>query len=462
MSPIIQVENLGKCYRLHHESRERYTALRDVIARKAGGFLEKLKFGKQKAETFRGEAQDKFQLSQFPTSAFPAAPAADEDFWALKDVSFEVKQGEVVGIIGRNGAGKSTLLKILSRITEPTTGRITLRGRVASLLEVGTGFHPELTGRENIYLNGAILGMTKVEIKSKFDEIVAFAEIEKFLDTPVKRYSSGMYVRLAFAVAAHLEPEILIVDEVLAVGDAQFQKKCLGKMQEVSKGGRTVLFVSHNMSAVKALCLKVIMLEQGHVKHCGAVDEIVECYLRSGEAGVHDGVISDDLPRQYSSGEARLRRIQLLDAAGNQAQSALTGESLYIRVEWEIIHSLSSAIVEIGVMDSDGHQITQSFSCDRHGAGRPMETGWHEIRLRIDETFFPGHYSLLVGLHKDDGTTVDFVERALDFEVLNTGKGEPNHYRWSVRGYLRPQQEWQGPFRHDQLSSVSTQTHNTL
>lgn len=434
--PIIRVENLSKCYRIHHESRERYTALRDVITRKVRHL--------------------------FTPSTTSHQPSTEEDFWALKDVSFEVNQGEVVGIIGRNGAGKSTLLKILSRITEPTKGRITLNGRIASLLEVGTGFHPELTGRENIYLNGAILGMTKAEIKSKFDEIVAFAEVERFLDTPVKRYSSGMYVRLAFAVAAHLEPEILVVDEVLAVGDAEFQKKCLGKMKDVAGGGRTVLFVSHNMAAVKALCMKVIMLEQGCVQHCGAVDEIVECYLRSGEAGVHDGVISDDLPRQYSTGEARLRRIQLLDAAGNQAQSALTGESLHIHVEWEIIRPLTSAIVEIGVMDFDGHQITQSFSCDKHGVGWPMETGWHEIRLRIDETFFPGRYSLLVGLHKDDGTTVDFVERALDFEVLNTGKGEPNYYRWSVRGYLRPQQEWQGPFRHNQLSSVSTQTHNTL
>ncbi len=202
-----------------------------------------------------------------------------EEFWALRDVSFDIKQGEVVGIIGRNGAGKSTLLKILSRITEPTTGRIHLRGRVASLLEVGTGFHPELTGRENIYLNGAILGMSKVEIKRKFDEIVAFSEIEKFLDTPVKRYSSGMYVRLAFAVAAHLEPEILIVDEVLAVGDSSFQKKCLGKMGQVAKGGRTVLFVSHNMPAVQALCNKAIYLKTGSVRAVGDVEPLLNQYL---------------------------------------------------------------------------------------------------------------------------------------------------------------------------------------
>ena len=223
-----------------------------------------------------------------------AAPSwratATEEFWALKDVSFEVKRGEVLGIIGRNGAGKSTLLKILSRITEPSEGRVTIKGRVASLLEVGTGFHPELTGRENIYLNGAILGMTRAEIKRKFDEIVAFAEVEKFLDTPVKRYSSGMYVRLAFAVAAHLEPEILVVDEVLAVGDAEFQKKCLGKMSEVASGGRTVLFVSHNMAAVTSLCSRAVLLVGGKLGRQGDVAETVGAYLGDGRASaLNDG-----------------------------------------------------------------------------------------------------------------------------------------------------------------------------
>jgi len=226
---IITVENLSKKYIISHKKQEHYTAMRDVLVNGVKGFGKKLLGKGNKSNT-------------------------KEDFWALKDINFEIKQGDRVGIIGRNGAGKSTLLKILSRITEPTTGKIHLRGRVASLLEVGTGFHPELTGRENIFLNGAIMGMSKWEIKKKFDEIVEFAEVEKFLDTPVKRYSSGMYVRLAFAVAAHLEPEILIVDEVLAVGDAQFQKKCLGKMEDVGKEGRTVLFVSHNMGAVNQLC----------------------------------------------------------------------------------------------------------------------------------------------------------------------------------------------------------------
>ena len=255
--PIITVENLGKKYRLdHHVQRQRYTALRDVITANAK------------------------RLIRFPFTrrGLSDSSGRTEEFWALKHVSFEVNQGEVVGIIGPNGAGKSTLLKILSRITEPTAGRVRLRGRVASLLEVGTGFHPELTGRENIYLNGAILGMARAEIRRKFDEIVAFAEVEKFLDTPVKRYSSGMYVRLAFAVAAHLEPEILVVDEVLAVGDAEFQKKCLGKMQDVSMGGRTVLFVSHNMAAVQSLCGTGILLDGGRLLHLGSIGSVIGEY----------------------------------------------------------------------------------------------------------------------------------------------------------------------------------------
>jgi len=250
MSDIaIKVEHLSKSYLLGHNTAqpERYTALRDVIARNARNLVRTTRDMMAGKPSIQGDEV--------------------EEFWALKDVSFEIKRGETVGIIGRNGAGKSTLLKILSRITEPTTGRIIIDGHVSSLLEVGTGFHPELTGRENIYLNGAILGMVRAEIRRKFDEIVAFAEIEKFLDTPVKRYSSGMYVRLAFSVAAHLEPEILIVDEVLAVGDAAFQKKCLGKMGDVARAGRTVLFVSHQMAAVQHLCGSCILLGQGGLRY---------------------------------------------------------------------------------------------------------------------------------------------------------------------------------------------------
>ena len=271
---IISVEKVGKRYTLSHKGNgERYTALRDVIARQA---VVPFRAIGQKMRAWSGS-----NGSEPHVSASTPSRNSVENFWALKDVSFEMKQGDVVGIIGRNGAGKSTLLKILSRITEPTEGRIRIKGRVASLLEVGTGFHPELTGRENIYLNGAILGMSRAEIKAKFDEIVAFTEVEKFLDTPVKRYSSGMYVRLAFAVAAHLEPEILIVDEVLAVGDTEFQMKCLGKMEDVSHCGRTVIFVSHNMAAITSLTGTSVLLQAGNCVFFGETQDAVEKYLSS-------------------------------------------------------------------------------------------------------------------------------------------------------------------------------------
>jgi lipopolysaccharide transport system ATP-binding protein len=275
---IIKVEHLAKRYRLRHQAnRGSYVTLREVIVDRCKG-------------VFR--------------SSKPNYPGK-EDFWAVKDISFEIKKGEVVGIIGRNGAGKSTLLKILSRITAPTEGRVRLRGRVASLLEVGTGFHPELTGRENIFLNGAILGMTKAEIRRKFEEIVAFSEIEKFLDTPVKRYSSGMYVRLAFAVAAHLEPEILIVDEVLAVGDAEFQKKCLGKMHDVATAGRTVLFVSHNLQAVSLLCSRGMLLRSGTLAYDGSVEKTVAAYI-STFVSASDSAEAPD--RRTGSGEYRFTK----------------------------------------------------------------------------------------------------------------------------------------------------------
>lgn len=258
-NPVVSVEGVGKRYRLRHRHDvEGYQTMRDALATTVKAPWQWL-------------------------SGTRAPAATVDDFWALREVSFEIAEGEVVGIIGRNGAGKSTLLKILSRITEPTTGRVTIAGRVASLLEVGTGFHPELTGRENIFLNGAILGMTRREMAARFDAIVAFAEVTGFLDTPVKRYSSGMYVRLAFAVAAHLEPDVLMVDEVLAVGDAEFQKKCLGKMHDVSRGGRTVLFVSHNMAAVQALCTRAIWLDGGRVAAIGDTTEVMARYLQGAQ-----------------------------------------------------------------------------------------------------------------------------------------------------------------------------------
>lgn len=366
-----------------------------------------------------------------------------EEFWALKDVSFQVERGDVLGIVGRNGAGKSTLLKILSKITEPTEGRVRLRGRIASLLEVGTGFHPELTGRENIFLNGAILGMSRAEIAGKFDEIVAFAEIEKFLDTPVKRYSSGMYVRLAFAVAAHLEPEILIVDEVLAVGDIEFQRKCLGKMKDVSqRDGRTVLFVSHNVAAVKALCRSGLFLEQGVVGVWGTVDQAVDAYMRLGGPGQLNGVIPDELPRKYFTGEAKLRTVVLLNETGTAVNAIVTGTPLNVLVQWEMLEPSDNVMIEIGIANADGLQVTQSYSATPKSTVGKMDVGWYEVRLSITDTIFPGRYSLLAGIHWTSGPTIDFIERVFDFEVINAEPGSPSHYPWGVRGFLRPQQQW--------------------
>ncbi len=321
---VIQVENLGKKYIIGHQQQERYTSLRDVIANSAKGLLKTCQNPKSKIQNSK------------------------EEFWALKDVSFEVKQGDRVGIIGRNGAGKSTLLKILSRITEPTTGRISIKGRVASLLEVGTGFHPELTGRENIFLNGAILGMSKAEIKKKFDEIVAFAEVEKFLDTPVKRYSSGMYVRLAFAVAAHLEPEILVVDEVLAVGDIEFQKKCLGKMEVVGKEGRTVVFVSHNMAAVEKLCQCGIVLHRGNVKCIGSQTEAITQYLTS----FSDSLVSlRDRTDRQGSGKVKVVAIEIRDEEGNILEVVQSGQTIdiYLYFETQPQAKLSRIITSLAV-----------------------------------------------------------------------------------------------------------------
>ena len=369
--PIIRVENLGKCYRLHHEQRERYTALRDVISSKVKGLFQR-------------------------SSGSAKAASSDEDFWALRDVNFEVNQGEVVGIIGRNGAGKSTLLKILSRITEPTKGRITLRGRVASLLEVGTGFHPELTGRENIYLNGAILGMTKVEIKSKFDEIVAFAEIEKFLDTPVKRYSSGMYVRLAFAVAAHLEPEILIVDEVLAVGDAQFQKKCMGKMGDVARGGRTVLFVSHNIGAVRNLCSRGLYLQAGSLAMSGQTNEVLERYgndMHSSGAGI---IMAHE--------QLQIENVALLDQNGVSCVNYPSGSSLMVVIEYYSPVQINLPYFWLEIYSMHGATFSACMLFD--GARPQCITGRGSLRCRFHHLpLMPGSYAVRMAARMQDGVS---------------------------------------------------------
>jgi lipopolysaccharide transport system ATP-binding protein len=330
MKAAICVEKLSKFYRLGADGKRSYHTLRETITQTLWA----------PGRWFRRRARP-----SAPTGTNGPAPPA-EPFWAVRDVSFEVKPGEIVGIIGRNGAGKSTVLKMLSRITEPTSGRIFLRGRVGSLLEVGTGFHPELTGRENIYLNGAILGMGQREIARKFDEIVAFAEVEQFLDTPVKRYSSGMYTRLAFAVAAHLESEILLVDEVLAVGDAAFQKKCLGKMGEVVREGRTVLFVSHNMAAVRNLCTSAVLLAKGRVVCQGGSDAVIARYLESLPK------VGDNLGRCLSHNPqcgVTFKGVELLDAHQNVVPVMQTGQPAFIRLSFETSVAYENVTATVGV-----------------------------------------------------------------------------------------------------------------
>ena len=416
--PAIRVEKLGKRYRLKHETPERYTALRDVMS------------------------------SRFRQMFKPRKPGAstEEDFWALRDVEFDVQPGEVLGIIGHNGAGKSTLLKIVSRITEPTVGRITLEGRVASLLEVGTGFHPELTGRENVFLNGAILGMTRAEIVKKFDEIVAFAEIEKFLDTPVKRYSSGMYVRLAFAVAAHLEPEILIVDEVLAVGDAQFQRKCLGKMQDVARDqGRTVLFVSHNLQAVTRLCQRALLLDQGRLLMDGAASTVVTHYLNARLSTTAER----SWPHlQEAPGDtvARLKSVRVLQA-GRVSEVIDIRQPVTLEMEYWSLQAGSRLMVAANFFNDDS--VLLFLTADL------QETRWHEPRaagVYVSKCEVPGNFfaegmiRVMAEVCTREPVWVSHVREAdvVSFNVVDSG--EPGSVRsgWSrpFAGVVRPMLPW--------------------
>ncbi len=400
--PVISAENLSKRYLVGHIAERgglfSYTSLRDVVGREIHNAARKT------ADFLRGR-------QVVPGDAV-------EEFWALKDVSFEVQEGEVLGIIGRNGAGKSTLLKILSRITEPTAGRVSLRGRVASLLEVGTGFHPELTGRENIYLNGAILGMSRAEIRKKFDEIVAFAEVERFLDTPVKRYSSGMYVRLAFAVAAHLEPEILVVDEVLAVGDAEFQKKCLSKMDDVSRrDGRTVLFVSHNMGIVTSLCPTAIWLDHGSICERGPAREVIGEYLSHRTADRDQIVRLDGVPRRYGGHDDRLR-VESLEWLCDLPLRH--GEPVRARVCLNTRAAVSAVTVGIGFSSFEGTRLL-TYETDFQEGFRPdlSNSGTVTVEMAVETLpLAPDIYSLDVGCRSGDFHALDYLPACCQVEVI--------------------------------------------
>lgn len=428
--PIISVENLGKSYLVGHfaQGMHQYDSFRDATARAMRDF------GRKALDMARGR-----QIIQGDEI---------EEFWALKDVSFEVNQGEVVGIIGRNGAGKSTLLKVLSRITEPTKGSVTLRGRVASLLEVGTGFHPELTGRENVFLNGAILGMNRGEIKSKFDEIVDFANVEKFLDTPVKRYSSGMSVRLAFSVAAHLEPEILVIDEVLAVGDARFQKKCLGKMQEISGHGRTVLFVSHNMGMITSLCPSAILLDHGEIVARGTAPEMVGLYIGRGNSAQY---AADFRQPGRGSGDhlARLLEAHVEDVEGKPTGEIDIRAPVKIKMRYELHQRVSNPpYANFHFFDARGECAFISNGRD-YIACSGMEPGVYEAacvvpaELLNNGTYFVGlaltftHQGLHVSFFEKDAlsiTVVDPLEETLD--------GSRCGYSGPIPGLVRPRLEW--------------------
>lgn len=397
----IIVENLSKTYLIGHRSSServfRYTSLRDVIGREARNFARKAVDVARGRQVVQGDEV--------------------EEFWALKDVSFEVKQGEVLGIIGRNGAGKSTLLKILSRITEPSRGRISLRGRIGSLLEVGTGFHPELTGRENIFLNGAILGMAQQEIRSKFDEIVAFAEIERFLDTPVKHYSSGMYVRLAFAVAAHLEPEILIVDEVLAVGDIEFQKRCLGKINQVSRQqGRTVLFVSHNMEVVLQLCARGVLLESGRIRAIDDAQTVVTTYLQNQSQSPK---VVDLLSKARSDHFGQARLVSVMPSDPNASWSVPFGQALSLDISIDAQPSVTQAELGIGIYSIRGYEVA-SWSTWCTDAKLLVRPGRNTFRIAFEQLgLLPGVYTLGIALGSGRGYE-QWIPEAVSFEIISS------------------------------------------
>jgi lipopolysaccharide transport system ATP-binding protein len=369
-----------------------------------------------------------------------------EFIWALRDIDFEVKRGEVLGIIGKNGAGKSTLLKLLSRITSPTTGSIKSAGRMASLLEVGTGFHPELTGRENIFLNGAILGMTKKEIQRKFDEIVDFSGCELYIDTPTKRYSSGMTVRLGFAVAAFLDPEILVVDEVLAVGDAEFQKKAIGKMKEVSQSsGRTVLFVSHNMGSIKQLCSRAITMVNGRLGFDGNVSSAIDKYLTDGLGISETGIIPLDMKRQFGTSQLKFTKVELLNSNRIQTKDFYFQEPILSRIYFTVFEEMSDYNLMVKIGTQDGQRIVlNELNSDRLPNQTLPETlsiGNYVCEIQFNSTLLPGSYTVFLGSGALNGKTLDWLERVYDFHVHKAGIND--NYRWtSSFGFIYEKNLW--------------------
>jgi lipopolysaccharide transport system ATP-binding protein len=423
---VIKVENLSKQYRIG--AKEGYKTFRETLIDSA------------KAPFLLCKNIAKRLISPLPSAGGPEPKAEENTIWALKDVSFEVEQGEVVGIVGRNGAGKSTILKVLSKITEPTQGRVELRGRVGSLLEVGTGFHPELTGHENVYLYGAILGMDRWEVTRKFDEIIAFAELEKFIDTPVKRYSSGMYMRLAFAVAAHLEPEILLVDEVLAVGDAQFQKKCLGKMGDVSKEGRTVLFVSHNMNAISTLCTKGILLDCGDVKSQGAINDVVHAYMTNISASTTRG---EKIFKPLSELPLSVTSVRTCDKLGNTSPELSRSDPVVVVINGEIRIPREDYIVAIDFRTVEDMLLFRTHSFEQEQSfgilGKP---GSFSLKCTIPPNLFPAAtYRLGIVTAVAGKDELQNYYPALEFDIVQT-ELLGNRFL-GTKGILTPKCKWE-------------------
>lgn len=423
--PVIRVERISKRYRIG--ARQPYHRFSELLSRLALRTLTA-----PRACWRRARAAE-------PTSK-PERPAGDE-LWALQDISFEVVEGEVLGIIGRNGAGKSTLLKILSRITEPTGGRFGLRGRLASLLEVGTGFHPELTGRENIYLNGAVLGMTRAEIRARFDEIVAFAETEQFLETPVKHYSSGMYMRLAFAVAAHLQSDILMVDEVLAVGDVGFQRKCLGKMGDVAKTGRTVLMVSHNMLAIGTFCTRALLLAKGRLELDGAPREVVRQYLECGSC--HEAQKNWPAEPAAEGSVARLLAARILDENGEVAFDHDIHRAISIEIDLESFRETAALDAAIFLLNADGVCLLSVGACLGSSLGtRGVAPGRYRARCEVPGDFLnDGIHYVTVFIVRDKQEAIAMEKEAVSFLVHDYGAGRAG-YLGKVAGAVRPTFPW--------------------
>jgi lipopolysaccharide transport system ATP-binding protein len=424
MRTVIEIENVSKAYQLGQISTGTLsTDLQRWWALRRGREDPFLKIGETNDRTVAG---------------------ASNVVWSLKDINFSIQEGDSVGVIGRNGAGKSTLLKLMSRITEPSTGTVKIKGKIASLLEVGTGFHPELSGRDNIFLNGAILGMKKAEIKSKFDEIVDFSGVERYIDTPVKRYSSGMYVRLAFAVAAHLESEILIVDEVLAVGDAEFQKKCMGKMNQLgTQSGRTIIFVSHNMTAIKALCNTSLYLNRGEMVSYDSTSTIIQQYLTSSSPAVSDDGTIPDGSSLHGTGEARFVKVRTTDEDNVFQKDYHFGDKIYIEILLDVFKDLTDVILGVHILTVYGEKLAMIIP-DQNYKPSSFNEGRHKMIIGLNDRLMPGEYSFSLSVsYLYTGQDIDVVENVSNIRISRDSVDTNLQYPWpTIHGYFQPSADW--------------------